>query len=278
MTTLRSARRRGVEVVTRFHAHDLEVRRDEVTVRGHRDGKGLELHGRHVVLAAGAMGTPPLLFRSGYGKRIPGLGRHFTCHPQFMACARLDAVVDAHRGFFQSVGCSDSRFEERGFKFETNFMPPIIFSMLFGGAGGSVYDMIGDYRRMACLEISIRDDDEPGAIRPRHGGGTVIDRPLGASHRDKLADATQVVHECFVQMGATDTWFCPRAFSVHPMGGCTLGSDPADAAVDESFHLFGEERVYVCDSSTFPNAPGRNPSLTVMALALRASEVMLREA
>jgi choline dehydrogenase-like flavoprotein len=56
------------------------------------------------------------------------------------------------------------------------------------------------------------------------------------------------------------------------MGGCALGTDPARSVVGPDFRLHGHRRTFVCDSSLFPSAPGINPSLTVMALALRAAE------
>jgi choline dehydrogenase-like flavoprotein len=37
------------------------------------------------------------------------------------------------------------------------------------------------------------------------------------------------------------------------------------------------QNVYVCDSSIFPNAPGINPGLTVMALAQRLSNQLAGE-
>ena len=35
---------------------------------------------------------------------------------------------------------------------------------------------------------------------------------------------------------------------------------------------------YAADSSTFPNAPGINPSFTIMALASKAAEQILQDA
>ena len=42
---------------------------------------------RRVVLASGAIGNTALLLRSGYGKQLPGLGKNFFTHPQYMNLA-----------------------------------------------------------------------------------------------------------------------------------------------------------------------------------------------
>jgi choline dehydrogenase-like flavoprotein len=38
------------------------------------------------------------------------------------------------------------------------------------------------------------------------------------------------------------------------------------------------KNVYAADSSIFPNAPGINPSLTIMALSLKGAEQILQDA
>ena len=56
-----------------------------------------------------------------------------------------------------------------------------------------------------------------------------------------------------------------------------MGVDTGRSVVDPEFHLHGFKNIYVADSSIFPNAPGINPSLTIMALSKKAAEGILRE-
>jgi choline dehydrogenase-like flavoprotein len=58
------------------------------------------------------------------------------------------------------------------------------------------------------------------------------------------------------------------------MGGCSLGTDPSRSVVSPEFRLHGSRRIYAADSSIFPNAPGINPSFTIMALALKAADAV----
>ena len=62
------------------------------------------------------------------------------------------------------------------------------------------------------------------------------------------------------------------------MGGCNLGTDPARSVVSPEFRLHGFRRTYAGDSSIFPNAPGINPSLTIMALSLQAADQIMKDA
>ena len=56
------------------------------------------------------------------------------------------------------------------------------------------------------------------------------------------------------------------------MGGTRIGVDHVTSSVDPDFKLKGKNNIYVCDSSIFPNAPGINPALTIMALAHKLSQ------
>ena len=65
--------------------------------------------------------------------------------------------------------------------------------------------------------------------------------------------------------------------TVHPLGGCRIGSTPADGVVDHRGEVFGYPGLYVVDGATLPAPVGRNPSLTIAALAERAARLMLSE-
>jgi choline dehydrogenase-like flavoprotein len=55
------------------------------------------------------------------------------------------------------------------------------------------------------------------------------------------------------------------------MGGLGIGVNPRESVVSPEFKLHGYKNIYAADSSIFPNAPGINPSLTIMALSKMAA-------
>ncbi len=64
--------------------------------------------------------------------------------------------------------------------------------------------------------------------------------------------------------------FTGRASTAHILGGCPIGVDPSDGAVDSDSKLFGYQNFYVVDGSIIPANLGVNPSLTITAMAERA--------
>ena len=76
------------------------------------------------------------------------------------------------------------------------------------------------------------------------------------------------------------------ALTVHPLGGCPMGRNAGDGAVNHLGQVFdasdprGERLVpglVVMDGSIVPNSLGINPALTISALALRAVEGLREE-
>ena len=58
----------------------------------------------------------------------------------------------------------------------------------------------------------------------------------------------------------------------HPMGTTRMSSDRAKGVVDADCRLHGVANVYVCGSSVFPTGGYANPTLTIVALALRLAD------
>jgi cholesterol oxidase len=56
----------------------------------------------------------------------------------------------------------------------------------------------------------------------------------------------------------------------HPLGGCNMGTSPADGVVDHRGQVFGYPNLHVLDGAIVPEAVGVNPSRTIAALAERA--------
>jgi choline dehydrogenase-like flavoprotein len=66
--------------------------------------------------------------------------------------------------------------------------------------------------------------------------------------------------------------------SAHPLSSCRLGDDPATSALDDRHELRGHPGIFVTDASAVPTSLCVNPSLTIAALAERASALLLQRA
>jgi cholesterol oxidase len=65
--------------------------------------------------------------------------------------------------------------------------------------------------------------------------------------------------------------------TVHPLGGARMGRGPDDGVVDHRGEVFGHPRLYVADGAALPRPTGRNPSMTIAAVAERTADLMTQE-
>lgn len=59
------------------------------------------------------------------------------------------------------------------------------------------------------------------------------------------------------------------AYGGHHIGTARMGSDPRSSVVDPDCRVHGIDNLYIASSATFPTSSQANPTLTVVALALR---------
>jgi len=277
VTTLREALRQGACLLSECTVDQVSSSTHGIRVMAVQGGQSRVFEADRIVLAAGAIGTTGILLRSGYRRQLRRLGKNFYCHPQFMTSALVDDIVDAHRGAFQGATADGPGGDLPVFKFETSFVPPIIYHTLFSGWGKGVYREASEYRRRLGIEICIRDT-EPGEIRLGRGGHITLRKDLTPADHAARSEAEKMLRDIYDVLGARNPAFSPMAFSVHPMGGCALSNSDHVGVVGPEFRIHGESHMYVADSSLFPSATGRNPSLTVMALANRAADSLITHA
>jgi choline dehydrogenase-like flavoprotein len=66
--------------------------------------------------------------------------------------------------------------------------------------------------------------------------------------------------------------------TAHPLASCRMGDDPATSALTADHELRGSPGLFVTDGSAVPTSLTVNPSLTIAALAERASVAIARRA
>jgi cholesterol oxidase len=86
---------------------------------------------------------------------------------------------------------------------------------------------------------------------------------IEATHRD-LTEATGG------RFRRLPTWsLLGSLVTLHPLGGCPIGSSPADGVVDHLGRVFGYRNLIVADGAMLPTPTIHNPSHTIAALAER---------
>jgi choline dehydrogenase-like flavoprotein len=277
VTVLPRAREAGLEIVPQFEARRVVETDGEVTVGGvTTGGETREFRGGILVLGAGAIGNSRLLLLSGFESRLPSLGRNFYTHPQYMILGFYDEPVCAHRGPLQSYKSDDPNFRRQGFKLENVFGPPVAIAMLVPGFGAAHLRRMKQITHMACIEVAVRDTN-PGRVRVGKKGEVVVEKRLNDEDKRRADRGREAIRNIFLSTGAREIVEGDIAIGLHLMGGCNMGTDGARSVVDPDFRLHGSRRIYAADSSVFPNAPGINPSFTIMAMSMKAADGILRE-
>ncbi|MCX5740688.1 MAG: GMC family oxidoreductase, partial [Proteobacteria bacterium] len=62
--------------------------------------------------------------------------------------------------------------------------------------------------------------------------------------------------------------------SRHVMGTLRMGADPATSVTNPSGRFHDVDNLYACDGSVFPTSSGYNPTLTIIATALKIAHGM----
>jgi choline dehydrogenase-like flavoprotein len=268
-----------------------------------RDPRSGEVRGRLaidapiVVLAAGAVGTPVILQRSGFGGG--GVGRFLRLHPTTSVMGRYADETYPIAGIPQSALCDEFVRHDRdgyGFWIECAALLPALASAALQGFGPEHRRLMEQLRHTVPFIVLARDgsgtEASMGSVRLDSKGRTRIRHRLTPADRENLRQGIEAAARLHLAAGAgevvslhtpmvrTTTESGLRAFrdasvapnrvalfTAHVNGTCRLGVDPATSGCSPTGERHGARGLYVMDGSLLPTAPGVNPQWTIMALA-----------
>ncbi|HXH75618.1 MAG TPA: GMC family oxidoreductase [Bacteriovoracaceae bacterium] len=276
VTTLRRAMKAGCQLISDFEVKKLKTSNDMSTVGGMWNGREYSFTAKKIIMAGGAIGNSRLLLNSDFGKKLPALGKNFYTHPQFMVLGLYDKEINAHKGPLQSYKSYDPNFRLKGFKLENVFAPPVAISMLIPSFGRQHQSKMKSITQMACIEVAIRDTN-PGRITVNNDGKSIVSKELNHTDEQRKKAGMDAIHAIFSSTGAREIIPGDFGIGLHLMGGCNLGVDVNKSVTAPDFTLHGHPNITVADSSVFPDAPGINPSLTIMALSKMAGAQLIKE-
>jgi choline dehydrogenase-like flavoprotein len=247
-----------------------------------------------VVIAASAVQTPEVLWRSGVRSRH--LGRHFQGHPGMAVVGLFDHPVRLGEGATQGFEV-DLRAESR-VKLESLSVPPETFFAGLPGSGRRWVSLMAEFERAAVWALPLRSQGE-GAVGVGSGEGRLSFRldprdlanlRRGLRHAAELmviAGAREVVCPIhglpdrlspgelgLIDDASDDPAAYPFAMS-HLFGTARMSLRPEGGVVGPDFRVHGTDNLYVVDSSVFPTNLGVNPQLAIMALARIAAQRMI---
>jgi choline dehydrogenase-like flavoprotein len=248
-----------------------------------------------VVVAAGATETPGLLRRSGLGAH-PRLGRNLALHPAAPLAGRFEEDVVAWRGVLQSAAV-DELHASHGVLIEATSTPPGMGSMVFPGYGAELLGWLDRASHVATFGAMVADRGVGRVFSVR--GETVLGYNIARADAAKLMTAVEAMGKLLFAAGAVEVLTgLPAAPTVnsmselqdalrsanpkslhlaafHPTGTAAAGADEQRCPVDETGQLRGVEGVWVADASILPSCPEVNPQVSIMALALAVTDVIV---
>lgn len=291
------AERHGVEIVS-----NAEVQKIVIEKRGARavaagviyqkDGKSTQLKAGKVIVSAGVVGTPILLFKSGYGPRKDlgdqlivennNIGEHLDIHAAIVVLAYFDqAIKDGSRGaapaghfFLDDAGPNAygrMRIKDSGMvgveePWSLAFSP---FAPDFGREHKQ-FMKVARTRRGGTLVVLKKPEGYRGRINLRtadmeyEGNETILKR---------MREGGEMSREVLSKMGAkriVGEDMSPIFHIAHGVSTCKAGADARTSVVNQNFESHDVDNLMICDASVQPRTASGDavgPLATISVLA-----------
>ncbi|MBV8505509.1 MAG: GMC family oxidoreductase [Alphaproteobacteria bacterium] len=259
-------------------------------------GNQQEQKARAVCVAGNSVETPRLLLNSESAKYPNGManssgqvGRNFMRHMSGTVYAIMPGRVNFERGTQQAgiihdeVGFDPKRGFVGGYEIETlpGFGVEGLAKNLVAGAWGRDYARVLEkYDHFAGVWLV-------GEDMPQHDNGIT----LHPTEKDQYGLPVPVVHfkdhpndfvmrnhafksarALYASLGATEMFEVPPFPSTHNMGTCRQSQNPRDGVCNSYGQTHDIPNLFISDGSQFTTGGAENPTLTIVALAIRQAD------
>ena len=108
-----------------------------------------------------------------------------------------------------------------------------------------------------------------------------IDIAYGDNERELTKDAIECAHEMYeaagIELLSENLEMFPPGHSIHEVGTARMGSDPKTSVLNKFNQAHDIRNLFVVDGSCFVSSGCVNPTLTILALAMRASAYLVEQ-
>jgi choline dehydrogenase-like flavoprotein len=95
--------------------------------------------------------------------------------------------------------------------------------------------------------------------------------------KDIVDQAAAMLEAAGAEQVTTNTVPAPPGFGIHECGTARMGNDPKTSVLNKWNQAHDVKNLFVMDGSAFVSIACQNPTLTMMALTVRACEYMVDE-
>ena len=260
-----------------------------------------------VILAAGAVGTPTILQRSGMGGG--GVGKYLRLHPTTAVLGFYDREIYASGGMPLTAVCDEFLLgSESGYGPWIECPPPhpSLGATAIPGFGERHQRYMDIATNTGTLIALVRDGADKqlsnGEVRARRASAKRGGRPsmryrLGPSDTESMISGIEASARLHLAEGANEVLtlhgeecrlhserdipkirqqkYGPNRlmmFSAHVNGTCRIGTDPRTSGATPDGERHGVPGLYIADGSLLPTGLGANPQETIMAISSVISE------
>ena len=254
-----------------------------VRIEGTRDGEPMSLSADLIVVSCGAIQTAALLLRSGVANSSDQVGRNFTKHNQ-SGISAMDYRKPNETVFQKTLGVHD-------FYHGSPVHPyPLGTIQLTGKAHWT--RIMGDYADQGITEERAREvqkyavdfwftsEDLPDAHNRVQWTDKGIKFNYRPNNRESHFEFLDYFQEKYLRpQGFTDFMRSTKGleFTWHQAGTAQFGTDPKKSVLDTNCKAWDLENLYVVDASFQPSQGATNPTLTIVANAIRVGEHLRRD-
>ncbi len=251
--------------------------------------------GGHVILSAGALGSPHLLLSSGLGKINPGghiIGRYLMRHVNAIIFGIYPGTADKQGRFHKEICIMDYYFGHKDIpemegklgSLQQISTPPsgLVENEVPGPLGKLAGKLVKPLTGLLAIaedqpqyDNYIKIDDSKTGLY----GLPVAEVSHSYSERDtKAVNALARQAKKILRKAGAIFYYTHhiRTFS-HSAGTVRMGTDPKTSVLDKYCNFRGVDNLSVVDASFMPTSAAVNPSLTISANALRIGAYLLRK-
>lgn len=226
------------------------------------------------------------LFPEGLANSSGQVGRNYMRHTFGAAIALMPKPVNMHRGarqtgiLYDEANHDPKRGFAGGYQLQAIAADPHTMSSIIGGWGKEHTVFMENYTHMAAVIITGEDPAEADnriSLHPteRDDNGLPVPVIEYRNHentnamRDHAIAASRRIYE---SLGATNFWGGDAPVGCHNMGVARMSESPNDGVTNRWGQAHDVPNLFVSDGSTFSSSGAGNPTLTIVALAIRQAD------
>jgi len=263
-----------------------------VTAINQATGETLNFTGDNIIVAAGALSSPHLLLASDIDT-ITGndnIGRYLMRHSNGVVAGIFPSKSNPEKTLQKQIGIPDFYYGNPKTKEGPSGTWGMIQDVSSIGRGVIKANSPFGLKNIAAfvsdflINLLVIAEDMPQRDNRVYADKANIDKfgmpALAIHHRYTKRDIEvrdslyKKAKKILRKAGALFFVTMPIETFSHALGTCRMGSDAKTSVVDEQCRVHGMENLYVIDASAMPAGGSVNPSLTIAALALKATDSM----